>query len=206
MIEKAYDIDPVLIDVPMPIVTPRLILRNVLPGDGAEVYDAKLETWDSLHRWMPWAKDKETPQADEINVRKAYARFILREDLRVHGYDRLSGKLALGSGLHRFDWKTRRFEIGYWVRAAFQGQGYATECANALTRYAFGALGARAVAIDVAEGNAASMAIPEKLGFSKEGVMRKSLDLPSGEVVDRHVWSCVDPAVLPPLDVKWGPP
>jgi RimJ/RimL family protein N-acetyltransferase len=196
--------NPILFDLPMPIRTPRLILRNPLPGDGAFLHEAKLETWDMLNRWMPWAKETGTVDDDEIIIREAYARFIKREDMMIFGFEADTGKLVLSSGLHRFDWEVRRFEIGYWVRKSAQGKGYATECANALTRYAFGVLGASAVAIDVAEGNEASMAVVNKLGFEKEGVLRKSNKLPGGEIADHHVWSCLSPDNLPPLDVKWG--
>ena len=45
---------PILIDIPMPIRTPRLVIRNILPGDGEQVQAAKNETWDILKKWMPF--------------------------------------------------------------------------------------------------------------------------------------------------------
>ena len=44
-------LDPVLIDVPMPILTPRLMLRPVQAGDGAAVFEALQESWDEHARW-----------------------------------------------------------------------------------------------------------------------------------------------------------
>ena len=197
---------PILIDIPMPIVTPRLILRPPMAGDGADVYAAKMESWTELNRYMPWAKVKGTAEEDEASVREAQARFVKREDMRLHGYCRETGRFIIGTGLHRFDWNIRRFEIGYWVRTSEHRKGYAAEAANALIRYAFNQLSARAVAIDVADGNTPSMGVAEKLGLVKEGVTKCDLMLPDGRVVDRHVWSCTDTKGLPPLDVKWGPP
>ncbi len=196
----------ILIDIPLPIQTPRLILRAAAAGDGPHVHEAKMETWDMLHEWMPWAKEKESADADEINARKAHAEFILRRDIRISGFDRVTGQYVIGTGLHRFDWEKRRFEIGYWVRKSAQGKGIAQEAANALTRFAFNALAARAVAIDVAEGNEASMAVARRLGFRKEGETACDIVLPSGEVVTRHVFVRTDLEGLPPLDVRWGPP
>ncbi len=198
------NLDPVLYDVPMPICTPRLILRHPMQGDGEAVHEAKLETWEMVSRWMPWAREKGDVNADESVCRQAHARYMLRQDFMIFGFEADTGKFVLSSGLHRFNWKVRRFEIGYWVRKSAQGKGYATECANALTRYAFSVLGARAVAIDVAEGNSASMAVVNKLGFQKEGIFRKHHCLPGGEVVDYHIWSCTSPDCLPPLEVSWG--
>jgi hypothetical protein len=54
--------NPVLIDMPMPIMTPRLMIRPVMPGDGAPIHEAKMESWDQLRLWMPWAKERGTPE------------------------------------------------------------------------------------------------------------------------------------------------
>jgi hypothetical protein len=43
-------IDPVLIDLPMPISTPRLTIRPKQVGDGAITFSAVLETWQELNR------------------------------------------------------------------------------------------------------------------------------------------------------------
>lgn len=195
-----------LIDIPMPIETPRLTLRNVLPGDGKEMHAAKMQTWEMLHRWMPWATDIGTEEDSEANIRQAYADFILRKDLRVHGFEKSSGEMVVFTGLHRFDWKIGRFEIGYWVEKDAQGKGYATEAANALTRYAFKVLGAKTVVIDYAEGNEKSQRVIEKLGFEKEGCAKKDLLLPDGTLANRYRWSRENLDGLPALDVTWETP
>ena len=49
-------IEPILIDIAMPIRTPRLMIRNVLPGDGAAMHKIKAESWEELCKWMPFTK------------------------------------------------------------------------------------------------------------------------------------------------------
>ena len=137
--------NPILLEIPMPITTPRLILRPPEPGDGKEVNAAIIETFDELHPWMPWADRQPTPEESEENVRRSCARWILREDLRLSIFDRATGQLAGSTGLHRVNWKVPSFEIGYWLRKSFMGKGYATESTLALTRYAFAALTAKRV-------------------------------------------------------------
>jgi RimJ/RimL family protein N-acetyltransferase len=194
---------PLLIDIPMPIETPRLTLRPAMPGDGSALQEAKVETFDQLHQWMPWAKEMSALADDEITVREAYARFIRREDMMLFAFEKDTGRYIAGTGLHRFDWNIRRFEIGYWVRQSAQRQGYATEIANALTRYAFEQLEARAVCIGHAAGNDNSRGVIEKLGFTLEGVFKNETALPDGTVVDSYIYSRMDMNGLPPLDVKW---
>jgi RimJ/RimL family protein N-acetyltransferase len=198
-------VKPVLIDVPMPIVTPRLILRAPAPSDGPAMNAAKLESLPELVKWMPWAKTPSTIDDDEATAREAAAKFIMRTDLMMLIFERDTGRLVGGTGLHRFDWDKRHFEIGYWVRTSAHGKGYATEATNALLRFAFNALSATRVEINHADGNDASAAVIRKLGFVKEGVLRNATTLPGGTSVDKHVYSRLNLDNLPALDVRWGP-
>lgn len=196
--------DPILIDLPVPVITPRLILRPAMPGDGPALHEAKMETWDLLTPWMPWTKTKSSVAEDEALVRHAYARFIKREDMMMLGFCRQSEKLLLATGLHGLDWETRRFEIGYWVRKSAQGQGYAQESTNALTRYTLEAMKARAVVIYAALNNRPSHNVAQKLGFIEEGTFKAARLLPTGEISDAVYYVRTSAENLPPLDVHWG--
>ena len=136
---------PILIDIPTTIETSRLLLRPPMPGDGPELNAAVIESLEELRPWLPWADQAPTVDESEENVRRAYAKWILREDLRFSVFDKVTGKLAAGSDLHRINWDVPSFEIGYWVRKSFCQKGYATEATNALTRFAFQALKAKRV-------------------------------------------------------------
>lgn len=199
---------PILVDLPMPIRTPRLIIRVPQAGDGAIVHAAKMESWDDLRQWMTWAKEMPTFEEEEARAREGAARFLLREDIPVYAFtilpDGMEGNFVGGGGLHNFDWERRRFDIGYWVRSSETGNGYAMEFANALTRYAFEVAQARAVAIEHAEGNDASQAVIEKLGFEKEGVTKMDASLPDGTQTNRHIYGITSTENLPDLKVTWG--
>jgi len=197
--------NPILIDIPMPIETPRLILRNVMPGDGVHTFEAKKESFAELNAWLPWAKELGTAEDSEIGVRKAHAEFILRQDIMIVGLEKKTGRFVLGTGLHRMDWERGYFEIGYWVRSSEAGKGYATESTNALIRYAFNALGAKKIGICHADGNIASQRVIEKLGFIKTGHIEDDMSLNDGTRAARHWYARYDDRNLPDLDVRWGP-
>jgi RimJ/RimL family protein N-acetyltransferase len=191
----------------MPIVTPRLILRPPQPGDGAELNAAILESFDDLQIWMPWADHKPSLEESEENVRRAYAKWILREDLRIHIFDRATGKLAGSSGLHRINWELPSFEIGYWLRKSFVGKGYVTESTNALTRYAFDHLRAKRVELRCNSKNERSLAVFKRLGFEYEGCLRSNdthANAGNVETRDTLIYSRLTPAGLPELEVNWG--
>lgn len=208
MTEALQTPNPILVDLPMPIRTKRLILRVPQAGDGAIVHAAKMESWDDLSRWMTWAKELPSFEDEEARAREGAARFLLREDIPVYAFtilpDGMEGNFVGGGGLHNFTWETRRFDIGYWIRSSEQGNGYAMEMANALTRYAFNVAEAKAVAIEHAEGNEASQGVIEKLGFEKEGVTKMDASLPDGTQTNRHIYGITSMEKLPPLDVIWG--
>ena len=78
-----------------------------------------------------------------------------------------AGGLALGlAGFKGPPDAAGEAEIAYSVAPAQRGQGYATEAAGALIRWAFGQTGCRAVvAPGTPRANAASIRVLEKLGF-----------------------------------------
>lgn len=189
----------------MPIRTPRLFLRPKQVGDGAATAAAVAETWDELHAWMRWAEDRKffTAESMEIRVRHVMASFILREGIELMGIETATGEAVIWCGLHDIDWEGRQCDTGYWVRKSAQVRGFATEAANALVRYAFGALAMRRVGLTHSHGNEASQRIAEKLGFSLEGVQRGANILPGGKSADRCCYARFDVAGLPDLDVHW---
>ena len=196
---------PVLIDIPMPIRTPRLLIRPKQVGDGAITSAAVIETWDELCKWMRWAEnlDAFTAELMEIRNRRVMASFIMREGIELIGFDARTGIAVIWCGLHDIDWQGRQCDTGYWVRKSAQRQGFATEATNALVRYAFGALGMRRIGLTHSGGNEASRRIAENLGFSFEGIQRVANVLPGGKFADRHCYARFDIAGLPAMEVHW---
>ena len=196
--------NPVLLDLPAEILTPRLRIRGPRPGDGKELNAAILDSLAELSPWLPFARSTPTLDESEENVRRAHAKFCLREDLRFHFYERASGKMLGSSGLHRIQWNIPAFEIGYWVRTGYQGQGYVSEAVNALTRFAFQQLNARRVEIRCNARNERSLAVMKCLGFNYEALLKMS-DAHSLEGQDRDtlIYARLTADGLPALDVTW---
>jgi RimJ/RimL family protein N-acetyltransferase len=196
--------NPLLIDLPEYIETPRLILRSPRAGDGPELTAAITESFAELKEWMPWAKKIPTVEESEINARKAFGRWVLREDLRISMIDKSSGKLVGSTGLHRINWDLPSFEIGYWVRTSYGGKGYVKESTNALTRFAFEYLKAKRVEIRCESKNEKSLGVMKSLGFEYEGCLRSSgTEAHSTNPRDTLIYSLLNPSRLPPLEVKW---
>jgi RimJ/RimL family protein N-acetyltransferase len=199
---------PFLIDLPMPIRTPRLLLRPKQPGDGALTAAAVAETWEDLHQWMRWAENPRdfTAERMEIRTRQMMASFLLREVIELVGIETATGQPVVWCGFHDIDWSAGICDTGYWVRKTAQNRGFATEAANALVRYGFGPLGMRRIGLTHSAGNEPSRRVAEKLGFIGEGIQRAANVLPGGRVADRYCYARFDTVGLPDLELTWKQP
>ena len=163
---------------PEVLETERLVVRVARPGDGPMLNGAILESREELKRWLGWVTPPPTVEQSESTCRRAYARFLLNEDLMALFTLRGSGVLVGGSGLHRANWELRRFEVGYWGRTAYCGRGLITEGVRALAEHALRELAASRVFLTTDERNIASRRLAERAGFDLEGVLRNErLDL-----------------------------
>ena len=186
-----YLMDALLLDFPESFESDRLTIRAPRPGDGVEINAAVRETFDDLKVWMPWAQQMPTLEESESYVRRAQCQFLAREELTLFLFLKGTNTMVGSSGLHRIDWDIPKFEIGYWCRKRFQGQGYITESTEAITAFAFETLGAKRVEIRCDSKNVRSQRIPDRLGFKLEGVLRNDSLSPSGELRDTLVFAKV---------------
>lgn len=82
--------------------------------------------------------------------------------------------LAGGVRYHEIDWSNRMTELGYWISEGFEGKGLVTKTCRVLIDYAFNELGLNRIVISCSAENQKSRAIPERLGFKQEGILRQS--------------------------------
>jgi RimJ/RimL family protein N-acetyltransferase len=164
--------NPIMIPFPDRIESERLYIRPALPGDGEVVHQAIVESRKELKEWLPFAQKEQTKAEVEINIRKAYSEFITREDIRLHIFRKTDDEFIGSTGLHRINWDVRKFEIGYWIHTKHTGHGYMTEAVKRLTSFVFDELDGNRVEIRCDPENIRSRTIPERLGFTLEGILR----------------------------------
>lgn len=157
------------------LTTPRLLIRPYAPGDladrqalVAEAFDST-DTLEDTQRWLDWtiasyrelARLYQPPYGDYAVVRQADGAVIGTVGLVP---SRIPWAALAGQpGPHLV---TPEFGLFWAVRAAAQGQGYATESARALVEYAFEHLDARRLVATTEHDNPASQAVMRKLGMT----------------------------------------
>jgi RimJ/RimL family protein N-acetyltransferase len=165
---------PILVDFPEGFETERLSIRSPLPGDGPEVHRAIRESIDELTPWMAWPKEHRTVDDSEASARRARVAFLARSEIRLHLYLKGADELVGIAGLQSIDWDVPKFEVGYWCRTSFTGNGYITEAVKAITYLAFDAPGARRVEIRCDPDNLKSAKVAERAGFTLEATLRNN--------------------------------
>lgn len=183
--------DPLLLDIPDRLETPRLILRVPRAGDGQATNAAIVETFETLRPWLPWAQTVPTLEQSEANCRRAWAQFQLREDITLRLFLKECGTMIGSAGLHRIDWSVPKFEIGYWVGRNYEGKGYATEAARAIAALAIEKLGAHRLQIHTDARNEKSSRVAERCGFTLEALHRNYLRDPRGRLCDIRIYGLV---------------
>ncbi len=101
--------------------------------------------------------------------------------------DETRGTVVGGGALHHLDAERAIVEIGYWVLPHARRRGVATRVARILAEHSFG-LGVQRVEGYVNVGNDASERVLERVGFTREGVVR-SLPTADGRRIDKTLYS-----------------
>ncbi|WP_203333956.1 GNAT family N-acetyltransferase [Planococcus beigongshangi] len=159
-------------EVPEEFFTERLKLRMPKAGDGKAVNAAIKASMDELKPWLGFAQEEPTPQDTEINAMESHILFLKRENLRYLIFDKETGEFIGTTGFHDIEWEIPKMEIGYWISTVHSGKGYMMEAVSALTDLALTGFGCRRVEIRCDAENVKSRAVPEKLGYTLEGVLK----------------------------------
>jgi ribosomal-protein-serine acetyltransferase len=149
----------------------RRCLRLLEEADAEELYAVVDANRGYLAQWMPWAA------AQTLEDTLEFIRGSRRQLANNQGFqtavvddDRIIGVL----GFHRVDWENRSTSIGYWIAESSQGRGSVTQAVRALADHAFRTWKLNRIEIQAGVDNERSRAIPARLGFSEEGVLRQA--------------------------------
>jgi ribosomal-protein-serine acetyltransferase len=129
---------------------------------------------EHLATWLPWVQA--TADAG-VGARREFIRRARRQLGANDGFQAaiIEGDAIIGVvGFHHVDWANRSTSLGYWLAEDRQGRGTMTEAVRALVRHAFEVWDLNRVEIRVAVGNNRSAAIPQRLGFVEEGILREA--------------------------------
>ena len=176
------------------LASERLLLRPLHDDDAPALFEVFSDP-EVMRYWSSGPhKTHEDTRALIHRIRDGFARHtVFQWCVARRGDD-----LAIGTvTLLRFDVDHKRCEVGYVIGRAHWGQGLAREAVSRLTDFAFDELHLHRLEADVDPRNVRSIALLERLGWTREGLLRERYHV-HGEVQDT--------AFLGLLRREWKPP
>ena len=160
-------------------------LRLLLEADAGELHSLIEKNRAHLAPWLSWA----TAQTFEDTLK--FIQFGERQVVANEGLhcaivceDRIAGVISY----MEVNWRHRRTVLGYWLDADHQGRGLMTGAVRLIVDHAFSTWELNRVEIRAAVENRKSRAIPERLKFDQEGLLRQA-ELVSGSYLDTVVYA-----------------
>ncbi|MFF5076985.1 GNAT family N-acetyltransferase [Actinoplanes sp. NPDC000266] len=154
----------------MLIATERLILRRFRPTDAPVL--AEYRSDPAVARYQSW--DAPFPL---LRAETAVANFIGSDPDKPgwfqYAIERVAERDLIGDvAVHLHD-NAKQAEIGFTLASQHQKQGYATEAVRAVLDRLFRVQGLHKVAGECDARNVASASLMERLGFTREGLLRQ---------------------------------
>jgi ribosomal-protein-serine acetyltransferase len=171
------------------VVAPGIEIRVMREEDAEAIYHVVARNRAYLNPWLPWVRHTKGPEDVLAFIRSVAGRCAIGEEF--HGVIWVEGEVGGAIGHHAVDWPNRSTSVGYWIDAGFQGQGIVTRCCHALLDHLFDERGLHRVEIRCATGNVRSCAVPQRLGFRREGVLRHA-ELGALGWLDLVIWGILE--------------
>lgn len=159
-------------------VSDDISLKLMKQKDAQQLFELVDESREFLRRWLPWV-DSMTSAEQYGPIITAWMQQFAEEDGFQAGIV-YKGDLVGFVGFHSVDYMNKQTSIGYWLAEQYQGKGIMTAVVSSLLDYAFDEYGLNRVEIKCGADNERSCAVPERLGFLDEGVIR------DGEFLNDH--------------------
>lgn len=146
-----------------------------------------------LRTWLPFVDRMQTVEFAQNFVKGTMQRNCERSEFAfvIVEKEKVIGRI----GVYKIDNQNKIGEIGYWIVEGFQGKGIVTKSCKAIIDFCFSDLQLNRIEIKCGTENVKSKTIPEKLNFTKEGVIRQG-ELLYGAFIDLNLYSLLKSDVV----------
>ena len=138
-----------------------------------------------LKPWFPWVeftnREKDTEKFIEDQEK------LYRDKKAMQIVVEYENKIIGMTDYHEIDLENEVGRIGYWLGEEFNGNGFMTSVVREMISIGFNEIKLNRIEIQCATINTKSRAIPERLGFIQEGILRSSEKV-NGRFLDHAVY------------------
>lgn len=153
-------------------ITPEVEIRLSIPQYADEIFALTESNKTFLGQWLAWLKASRSVDSTREFLQQQLHRFAQVEALHVTIF--VDQQIAGVAGFNQIDQVNGIGSIGYWLAQDYNGRGIMTGVVADLITIARAPLGLQKVDIRCATNNQKSRAIPERLGFTHEGTLRRA--------------------------------
>lgn len=121
-----------------------------------------------------------------VYINDSKAKMKKGELVRLGIEDRKSKSIIGMVGLENINQDAKNAEIGYWLGKDYWGKGIMSEAVQLMTAYGFKTLKLKRIYARVFAPNIASSKLLEKIGYKKEGELRKHLKIGNRYLNELH--------------------
>ena len=152
-----------------------IAIRRYDTVDVPALCEAARESSAEVSVWLPWCHSHYSMEESLEWILRSTKQWDEKHEFHFGVFDSDSGVLVGGVGLNEMKPEHRLANLGYWMRTTWTGRGLATAAASLAAEFGFEDLLLDRIEILAAVGNKGSQRVAEKLGATKEGILRNRL-------------------------------
>ncbi|HEU5053347.1 MAG TPA: GNAT family protein [Hanamia sp.] len=153
------------------------------------LFDAVDANRKHLSEFLPWVGNMKSVADFKDYIQDCESLYRQKKEV---SFVIFSNKKTIGRiGLHHMNLDNKTAAIGYWITKDAQGKGIITQSCKKLISYGFAEIGLHRIEIKAAVQNLKSQAIPKRLNFTKEGILRQA-ELVNGKYLDIVLFSILE--------------
>jgi ribosomal-protein-serine acetyltransferase len=149
-----------------------LRLELIAAKHSAAVFELATANKTYLAEWLAWVENMHDIDFIRNFIEGSQARTANETEFAfvIKKNDKIVGRISV----HKIDRQNKIGELGYWLAKSEQGQGIMAKAVQRIVNFCFAELHLQRIEIKCAVKNHKSQAIPRKLGFAQEGILREA--------------------------------
>lgn len=173
-----------LFDKKLVIESARLILRPLKPSDSEDLFEIFSDKHVMEYYNLPAFKNI----SEAVNQVDVFISSLKNKTMIRWGIELKDSRKLIGTcGLFSISEESRKAEMGYELNRKYWNRGIMTEALRTVMNFIFSQTDINRIEAFVEIPNTSSQKLLNKLGFTKEGILRQ-YELCRGELIDITIW------------------
>ena len=153
----------------------RFYLKPCSEFDGEVIYEAAIESYARVSKWMDWLTKEYTVKESISFATRSAVNWLEGSAYEFAIIDSEDGQISGCCGLNRINDKDLICNLGYWVREGKCRLGAASQATILLAEFGLKELGLRRIEVVAAKENSSSQGVAKKAGAKFEGIQELRL-------------------------------